>query len=239
MTAIPPTPPPLPQPPPGPSPGFAAPTAPGHPPIRQSFGEQAARFSLYVPLAAILLGCLSRGGDEAGVAMAIGLMNLILIVAGFVLGIAALVSMLVYGRQRILARALVGVLVNGVFLVSAATLLLPAFSAKRVRDQVVGRWQLDSQAGRDAPPAGIDVDLKKDGTFRLTRHDGAGGVAAAYSGNWGLDRKRTLGVKVQRVEAGDPSVVGETLALGVVKSVDGRRLVLKTDAGDDVLRRLP
>src|SRR6185503_7872771 len=122
--------------------------------------------------------------------------------AGFVLGVVALISMLAYGRERILGRALVGVGVNGVFLVSAATLLLPALSVKRVRNQVVGHWQFQSPAGTDAPPEKTDMDLRGDGTFRLTKYDRAGRVVVSVSGNWLFDRKRTLGVRVQQVEVG-------------------------------------
>src|SRR4051794_3611925 len=95
------SPPPFPPPPHGPPPG---------PPLlrkagtayreRQSFGEQAARFSLYVPPAVLVIGCITRGNaDQPGVGMTIAWINLALIVAGFLLGVAALISMRIYGRQ--------------------------------------------------------------------------------------------------------------------------------------------
>ena len=240
MSETPPTPPPLPPPARGPAapPGAAGPVAAAYPPGRQSFGEQAARFSLYAPLLIIVLGCLSSRGDESGVGMAFAWINLGLMVAGFVLGLVALVSMRVYGRKGILVRAVVGVLVNGLFLASAVSILMPAMAAKRVRDQVAGRWQVESEAGKAVTTGGTDIDLSADGTFRLTRRDGAGGVASV-SGNWGITRNRVLGLKVLNVEAGDPSTAGQSVALGTVKSVDRDRLVLTHNNGEDVLRRSP
>ena len=239
MSETPPTPPPLPQVPPGAAFPPPVPAAAASPPARQSFGEQAARFSLYTPLVAIFIGCLGRGGDQPGVAMAMGWINLVLIVAGFVLGLVALVSMRFYGRQRILVRALVGVIANGLFLAAAVSILLPAMAAKRVRDQVVGGWRVESQAGSGAAPARNDIHLSRDGTFRMTGIDGAGRVVVSASGTWRIDRNRTLGFEVGRVDAGDPSMAGQTIGLGTVKAVNGDRMVLETDKGDEVLRRLP
>lgn len=207
---------------------------------RQSFGEQAARFSLYVPLVVILIAFLTRrSAEEAGLQKAVGWLNLSLMVAGFLLGIAALISMRVYGRQGILGRAVIGVVVNALLLLAAASFLLPVFAAQRLRAQVVGHWELESRAGRVAAPLKIDIHFAGDGTFRMTMPDATGRRVASASGSWRVDRRRTIGLVVEGIEVGDPFDVGETIALGIIKSVDADRMVLKTAQGEDVLRRLP
>src|SRR2546423_750075 len=77
---------------------------------KESFGVQAARFSMYVPVAVVLIGCFSRGsGDQPSVVIAHFWLNVAPILAGFVLGIVALLSIRPFGTGGILGRAIVGV----------------------------------------------------------------------------------------------------------------------------------
>src|SRR3954470_15206074 len=92
---------------------------------KPSFGEQAARFSLYVPLAVILVGCFSRSTTEPGVAAALAWFNVALIVAGFLLGIVALLSIRKFGPERILRRAIFGILFNGLAIALLVSVLGP------------------------------------------------------------------------------------------------------------------
>ena len=206
---------------------------------RQSFGEQAARFSLYAPIAAIVINFATMTNKEPGVGMAIGWINLTLVLLGFVLGIAALVSMRTYGRRRILGRATVGVLLNTLILVSAASFLLPAYRAKQVREQVVGAWRLQATPGGGGPSGQLDITFKPDGTFQLARSDGDGILVGSLSGKWVFSRNKQVGVVVERAEGAAAYRIGETVGLGQVRSIDERQMILKTDKGEEVFRRLP
>lgn len=92
-------------------------------PLSDNRGVQAAKFSLYAVGMVFLLGCVlssitSNAAKDAGdgarstarmVGMAIGVLNLSLIVAAFAAGIYALISMRRFGRRGILWRAIAGV----------------------------------------------------------------------------------------------------------------------------------
>src|SRR5688572_19184773 len=101
---------------------------------KQSFGEQAARFSLYAPFAVLLIGLLTLGNrDQWGVGITIGVINILLLVAGLGLGIVALLSMRRFGRERILGRAIVGILLNGLAVGFIASALFPLLQNAGVR----------------------------------------------------------------------------------------------------------
>jgi hypothetical protein len=207
--------------------------------LQQSFGEQAARFSLYAPIAAILVGCFSRSSNsERSVVLALAWFNLALIGAGFVLGIIALLSMKKFGRERILGRALFGILINGLVLGLFVSVLMPSRASAAVRQQVVGRWQLQSSSQQQASSQ-LEVALNADGTFKLTSRS-SDGRSGSVIGTWVMTPTRTVGITVDRVEGGgDTSLVGKKIGLGQVKQVDAGRLVLTTDKGEEVYQRLP
>lgn len=139
------------------------------PDTKQSFGEQAARFSLYSPLVVLILGIVNITKADRSVSIAIFAINLLLIISALILGVIALISMRRYGRKRILSRAL-------------------------DRRAVNGQWALV----------------------------------------WDQ-----LQIKATRVDGGDASMVGQTMALGTVKSLDDQRLVIATGKGEEIYHRVP
>jgi hypothetical protein len=203
---------------------------------KQSLGEQAARFCLYAPFAVLVIGLLTLGNrEQPGVNTAIFTINCLLIVAGFALGMFALLSMHRYGRQRILGRVIIGLLLNTIIIIVTLSTLFPLIRAGRMRGQVVGHWQMQSS------PKGIarqfDVTFNKDGTFHFA---GSGvGYEAAIDGHWVLTPSFVVGLTVENVAVGDVAAVGKKMGLGVVKAIDARQMVLRTDNGDEVYTRMP
>src|SRR5256885_694020 len=131
---------------------------------KESFGVQAARFSMYVPVAVLLIGCFSRGSrDQPSVVIALFWLNVALIVAGFLLGIVALLSIRKFGTEGILGRAIVGVVLNGLAVALLVTVVLPLTRVIDVRNQVVGHWQLTNKT--DPSIKQLDLTFNKDGTF--------------------------------------------------------------------------
>src|SRR4051794_30454384 len=99
---------------------------------------------MYVPLVVFLLGCLTRGNPDPQVATALLWLNILLIVAGFGLGIFALVSIRQYGPERIVGRAIIGVVLNGAALAMLFVMVMPLMNTGNVKKQVVGHWRLTS-----------------------------------------------------------------------------------------------
>jgi hypothetical protein len=105
--------------------------APGHAPSTPSpsepspsgpFAKQAANFSLYALVVSILLGAVTQSSVQ-GNRLAMGILGLVsasLIVAGFVLGIAAFVSAARHGIPGVRARAIVGTCICGLLTVIVA-----------------------------------------------------------------------------------------------------------------------
>jgi len=61
---------------------------------KQTFGEQAARFSLYTPFAALAIGIfLIRSSDRDRTPFLLGVLNESLLLVGLILGIVALLLM--------------------------------------------------------------------------------------------------------------------------------------------------
>jgi hypothetical protein len=203
----------------------------------QSFGEQAARFSLYVPLAVIFIGCLTRGNsDQPGVAMAMFWINVLLIIGGFVLGIVALATVKRYGPERIVGRAIFGIIFNGLALAVLASVLLPMVKTGQMRSELVGHWQMTSPTNNPAVKQ-MSFTLNKNGTFQMNtvRADETAGV---IDGKWVFTTNRIIGFEIQNVTGGDPSLTGQKIGLGKVKSLDARELVITTDKGEERYQRV-
>ena len=200
----------------------------------QSFGVQAARFSLYAPIVAIVLNVCATGNKDRIGMVTIGVTNLILIVAGFVLGVVALISTRRYGGKGILGRAVAGVALNGLFLLSGLVLLIPLMQRSHLVTGLAGHWRMVSSP---TPSAGtIDITFNRDGTFHMTA---SGGKPVDLTGRWEVSFGKVLGVHVSHVAAGDPGAAGRDLGLGRVTSNDQRQFVLATDHGDEVYQRIP
>jgi hypothetical protein len=83
-------------------------------PATNTFYHQAAKAAWVAPLIALLLGCLTSQIREANASMgvAIGFVNVALIVGGFALAIVAFCGIKRYGPSGILAPAIVGLCIN-------------------------------------------------------------------------------------------------------------------------------
>jgi hypothetical protein len=115
----------------------------GSPGTRQSFGEQAARFSLYSPFVVLGVGiCTFANQKYSGVGMVVAVTNMLLITAGFALGIAALVSMKWLGTRRILWRSVTGVVLNGLLLLVFLLAFRPWIARSSTEKRLVGHWRM-------------------------------------------------------------------------------------------------
>lgn len=200
------------------------------------FAEQAAKFSMYAPLAAFLINCCIYSNKERSAVMALMWLGILLIVAGFGLGIFALISVKKYGPERILGRAIVGVILNGLALAMILYVVNFAASANAVKQQVAGTWRMTS--GGDANIKQLDITFNKDGTFKMDskRIDG---LAVVVTGKWDFSPTKLITVTIQNVVGGDGSLNGKRMGLGNVKSVDSREMTLRTDKGEEKYKRLP
>ena len=188
-------------------------------------GEQAAKFSMYAPLVALAIGCLGRAGgmQDRSAAMVLATINMLLIVAGFILGIVALISVKKHSPERILGRAIIGIILNGLVL----ALILFAFSsmgsAGQIKKQVVGAWQYQSGPDRNLKTALITFNA--DDTFKMQSTFVSGG-GVSMTGKWSFSPPGS-----------DGSMNGQKIALGAVKRVDLRELVLASEKGDETFKR--
>jgi len=199
------------------------------------FAEHAAKFSLYAPVAVFLVGCCMFGNKDRGVGLALAGLSVLLITAGLCLGIFAVVSVKKYGPERILGRAISGIILNGIALAMIGGLLVMARSPVVIKRQLPGRWQLTSSAAKSVKQ--FDVTFTPDGTFKAstTRNDGA---ARAFTGTWDVTSSRLLRLNIQNVVGSDVSMKGQDLGLGVVKSIDAKQMTLSTSDGDETYQRV-
>jgi hypothetical protein len=87
------------------------------PPPKIPFPVQAAKASLFAPLLSFIIGMLAQPqmrGNRIGMFI-IGSISTLLIIAGFILGIMALVSCRRHGYVDTFGRAVTGTLINGLF----------------------------------------------------------------------------------------------------------------------------
>jgi hypothetical protein len=204
---------------------------------KQSFGEQAARFSLYAPFAVLIIGLLTAGNrNQPGVAMTMLVINIVVVFAGLGLGIAALILMSRYGRQRILGRAAVGVALNGLLVAVVVMALVPVVVTGRMKSRMAGHWSMHVTANPVAST--IELVLNQDGTCHFDSVNG-GKATASLDGDWTMNRYRILGVRIQKVSYGDASAVGQSFGLGRVQLVDDQQMILQTDKGQEIYSRVP
>lgn len=197
----------------------------------RSRGEQMARYSLYAPILGFVIGAVTRinQSQDRSVAIAILVINSLLVLSGFVFGIVALVSMRRFGRSGILVRSILGILFNGAVIALVAMTLIPLVSHGALRSRVVGHWQM--QQGEHA----IDIQLLDDGTFRFATPSIPG--SAQLVGRWVLTRDKVIGLNIDAVAGGDQSAVGKKIGLGRIETVDDRTLILQTDNGKEMYNR--
>lgn len=92
-------------------------------PKPNSFAHQAAKASWIIGVVVVFLGF---GKRIAGLGLALDLVTLLVVVVGLVLGTVALFGIRKYGPKGILANALVGIAINGLFLLIFLTNFLAA-----------------------------------------------------------------------------------------------------------------
>jgi len=86
-------------------------------PPKKSFPKQAATASLFAPLLSFVIGIFLQTqmeGNRIG-RIILGSISTLLLIAGFIFGITALVATKRHGRAGILGKALAGALLNGFF----------------------------------------------------------------------------------------------------------------------------
>ncbi len=205
---------------------------------RESFGVQAARFSLLAPLTVVLIGVLTRLslGQFPRVVIAIAWINAGLIVIGFLLAIAALISMRRFGPDRILIQGIVGGVINGAFFVIFLGAIMSARALVRNRELLMSHWQM--QSGPDKSFKSLDLTLKPDNTF-VMEGDKVEGQHLNMAGTWDVSARGLLGVKVGQVNAENTDLKGKHVNLGTVKTINEQQLILSTDKGEEIYRRAP
>jgi hypothetical protein len=199
----------------------------------QTFGEQAARFSLYAPLMVLVIGIFRYANKSQPQILYILLgVNLFLVLAGSLLGIAALLSMRWYGRRGILVRAVVGVVINATALIGAAFVWLPVLAHHQLEQKLLGRWTTQSTDG--TPQDTITLYLSKEGRFteeRSTNHE----LWLRFYGSWVLTEDHELELKVDEVPPQLATMMGKQFDLGTLQSVDANEMVFKTTRGGQAI----
>jgi len=205
---------------------------------RESFGVQAARFSLLAPLTVVLIGVLTRLslGQFPRVVIAIAWINGGLIVIGFLLAVAALISMRRFGPDRILIQGIVGGVINGAFFVIFLGAIMSARALVRNRELLMSHWQM--QSGPDKSFKSLDLTLKPDNTF-VMEGDKVEGQHLKMAGSWDVSARGLLGVMVGQVNAENTDLKGKHVNLGTVKTINEQQLILSTDKGEEIYRRAP
>ena len=118
------------------------------------------------PLVAIVINCAGINNKDVTMTIVIGVVNLILILAGFFLGIAALISIRRYGSKGILGRAIGGVCLNGLFLLAGLIALMPILERNRLAAKLPGHWRLVSSTATTSV-SNVDLIFNPDGTFQM------------------------------------------------------------------------
>jgi hypothetical protein len=111
-----------------------------------SFARQAALFSLLAPLVSIgvnVVGHQSVQGNQVGM-MVLGGTCTLLILAGFVLGIVALIGTRKHGRKGILGRAIAGICINGI-IICFMLVAIPSFLKAAERAKERQRQRMEQQ----------------------------------------------------------------------------------------------
>jgi hypothetical protein len=116
------------------------------PPSASSFTRQAALFSLlasFVGIGINVLGHQSVQGNRVGMIVLGGICTL-LILAGFVLGIGALIGTRKHGRKGIFGRAIAGICINGVIILFML-IAIPGFIKAAERAKEMQRQRMKQQ----------------------------------------------------------------------------------------------
>lgn len=106
-------------------------------PGKQPFAKQAARFSAWAPAICILLSVVTTPlAKEPGLRMMFAWVSLFLLIAGFILGIVALFGMRKHGRKGILLPAILGTVLNFLFLGGGVVAILAKNHARQRAEEM-------------------------------------------------------------------------------------------------------
>jgi hypothetical protein len=116
-------------------------------PAASSFARQAALFSFLAPFISFCIGIFSGQvvqGNRISM-IVLGGTSTLLILAGFVLGIVALIGTKKHGRKGIFGRAIAGICINGVIillmLIAIPAVIKAAQRAKEMQQQRMEQQQ--------------------------------------------------------------------------------------------------
>jgi hypothetical protein len=131
------------------------------------FAKRAARYSIYAPIAAVLLNWLSNsvGMETAQMKLIIGSIIIALFIIGLVMAVIALIGMRKHGKKGILGYAVAGLLINGLVIAGTIT-LIPALT--KVKKAVSGYSVKQLESMPDVFPGSIRIiDDKRGFRFEL------------------------------------------------------------------------
>lgn len=175
---------------------------------RIPFAKRAARYSIYAPIAAVILNWVSYAVEVKTLQtqLIIASIGIALFVAGLILAIIALLGMRKYGKQGILGFALAGLLING-FIVASTIVLLPVLKkAAQAQREALGYSEQELQSFPDVIPDSIRIIDKKLGFrfelpngFEEFSADDAGPVVTLYSYRKAVDNGTAFVVQIQQL----------------------------------------
>lgn len=196
---------------------------------RLSFGMQAARFSIFAPFTVFLISVFTKSVQEQsrGALMAILSINILLIVMGFIFGIVALVSTRRFGREGIFGRAISGIVLNGLVLMVVLFILAPMANSARIKTHLVGHWSLIQTQQETEKNGQLELIIDKNGDIDLIQTIGSLPPETIH-GQWGLTKSNVIGIKIEDKKFG----------LGSVKTLDEIELILGTDSGEEMYKRV-
>ncbi len=194
------------------------------------FAVQAAQFSLFSVPCAVVLGFASLSADPS-VRTHLGELNLCLLAAGLLLGVAALVAMRWQGSRGVLGRASIGVALNAAVLAAAAYVVIPPAGPNLARMAGTWAWRF--------PTAGANVDelltLATDGTYHAVYHRGPD-LVGDHAGRWRVADRRLV-LDTATVAVGNADMVGPHPVGRVGRLTDDEMVLFGGDGEADFHRR--
>jgi hypothetical protein len=125
---------------------------------QKPFAKQAATFSLWAPLTAFAANIVARAaGMPRATLMVVGIVSMALYVSGLALGIVALVGIRKHGREGIVGRAGLGVVINTAVLLLALMILPALVRARGMARQIKAKEaaMANAEPYRFSPPPGF------------------------------------------------------------------------------------
>ena len=175
-------------------------------PPGKSFAHQAALGSLLAPLLAVLVSVAARTSEQTVpgprmVPVMVGVVCLILIITGFVMGIAGLCGIKQQGPRGILGRSIAGLIINGLLLF----FFVVGFMAG------LGKGIKSRQFTRDLKTTVQDIQADAKGAY-----DPRNGITNVDVN--GVDRLRTQFDNGAQTLSGDDALIAQAMSLHVTRT---------------------